>query len=59
MDINLRQGRVKFQSSPSIQICFVLFNYFMKIQVLIFFSSLQLIIYNQYIDDPRKLFIIY
>ena len=46
MDINRCHGRVKFQSLPNIQICFYFFKCFIKIQVLLFFSSVQFVIYN-------------
>ena len=44
------QGRVKCQSSPSTH-----YKCFVKIQVF-FFSSVQLIIYNQYFDDYKILY---
>ena len=53
IDINRCQGRVKFQSSPSIQICFYHWNPGFH-----FFSSVQLIICNQYFDVITKFFVI-
>ena len=58
MDINRCQGRVKFQSLPSIQICFYYLNVSLKTRFWFFFSSVQLIIYNQYFDYITKFFII-
>ena len=54
------QGRVKFQSSPSFQICL----YYLSLSLgcfnpgFDFFSSVQVIIYNPYFDDITKSFII-
>ena len=55
MDINRCQCRVEFPSSPSIQICFFYLSVSLKSRFW-FFSSIKLIIYNQYFHDITKFF---
>ena len=58
MDINNRcKGRVKFPSSPGIQICFCYLSVSLKPRF-DRFLSVHLIIYNQYFDDITKFYII-
>ena len=60
IDLNRSQGKGKFQSSPSIQICLC----YLSVSLgcfnpgFDFFSSVEVIIYNQYFDDITKFLII-